>query len=203
MTQGTILPLDFYQRTDTVQVAKDLLGKLLITRFDSQITSGKIVETEAYLGAEDRACHAWNYRRTQRTKTMFLAGGFAYIYLIYGIHQMFNVVTNIEGEPHAILIRGIEPVEGVELMLKRRGKSKLEPGLTAGPGALGKALGMHTSQSGESLSGTQINILDLGQEYAENEIVKSPRVGVGYAGDHAAWPLRFRVRGNPWTSPAK
>ncbi|MCB9230133.1 MAG: DNA-3-methyladenine glycosylase [Bacteroidia bacterium] len=203
MEKGTLLPHSFYRRTNTVQVAKDLLGKVLVTCFDGVKTAGIIVETEAYLGAEDRACHAWNYRRTARTEPMFSAGGIAYVYLIYGVHPMFNVVTHLEGEPHAVLVRGLEPLEGVEVMLQRRKKSAPKSDLTAGPGALAKALGMAPSHSGISLLGEEIFILDQGLKFSENEVLISPRVGVDYAGEHAAWPLRFRVKNNPWTSPAK
>ena len=130
------LPKSFYTRTDVVQISKDLLGKHLVTNFDGQRTVGKIVETEAYRAPDDKACHAHLNRFTKRTQVMFEEGGVAYVYLCYGIHHLFNIVTAKEGMAHAILVRGIEPVENVELMMERRGMDKLKTQLTAGPGVL-------------------------------------------------------------------
>ena len=145
-----ILPESFYNRKDVVKIARELLGKILVTEFGVR-TSGIIVETEAYAGITDKASHAYGGRRTGRTEVMYSPGGTAYVYLCYGIHHLFNVVTNIEGIPHAVLIRAIEPVEGIETMLERRGKTKLSPSLTAGPGALSQALGISTALTGTSL----------------------------------------------------
>ena len=200
-----MLPLHFFTRPDVVQVAKDLLGKYLVTHFDGQVTAGKIVETEAYRAPDDRACHAFGNRRTARTEVMFGAGGHAYIYLCYGIHHLFNVVTGPEGMAHAVLIRGLEPIDNVEFMLARRGMGKLHPKLSAGPGALTQALGIHTSQSGLSLLDPTgpLWLEDRGEVVLEENIIASPRVGVAYAKECAAWPWRFRIKGSAWASPAK
>ncbi|MBS1772342.1 MAG: DNA-3-methyladenine glycosylase [Bacteroidetes bacterium] len=198
-----ILPESFYTRKDVVKIAKELLGKVLVTNFDGVLTSGIIVETEAYAGVIDKASHAYGNRRTQRTEIMYSKGGVSYVYLCYGIHHLFNVVTNIQDIPHAILIRAIEPLEGIETMLQRRKKEKLTPVLTSGPGALSMALGIHTKQSGMSLSGDEIRIEDRGIKIAKKDIAEATRVGVDYAQDHALWPYRFYVRGNMFVSKPK
>ncbi|HEX2631028.1 MAG TPA: DNA-3-methyladenine glycosylase, partial [Chitinophagaceae bacterium] len=137
------LPLSFYRRDDVLKISEELMGKLLVTKWDGQTTSGRIVEVEAYQGAIDRASHAWNGRRTARNEIMYGEGGFAYVYLCYGIHHLFNVVTNSKDTPHAILIRALEPVQGIPLMLERTGKEKPDATLTRGPGNVSKALGIH------------------------------------------------------------
>ena len=131
---------------------------------------------------------------------MFAMGGVAYVYLIYGIHQMFNIVTNVNGVPHAVLIRGIEPLEGIDTMLQRTGKKSLDTTLTRGPGNVGKALGFHVSQCGLSLTGDQLYIEEDGYVLDQSEIVAAPRIGVAYAGDHALWDYRFYIRGNKYVS---
>lgn len=196
------LSLSFYQDEDVVGISKALLGKHLYSFFDGQLTAGRIVETEAYKGPEDKASHAFGNRRTQRTETMFQAGGVAYVYLIYGIHQMFNVVTGPAEVPHAVLIRGIEPLEGIDIMLERRQRPQLEFKLTAGPGSLAKAMGFHKRQSGTSLLGDQIWIEDQ-PILPDRDIIESPRVGIDYAEEWIAMPWRFRMKGSKWTSPAK
>jgi DNA-3-methyladenine glycosylase len=193
------LPQSFYLRDDVVQVAKDLLGKVLVTNWNGKKTSGRIVETEAYAGSMDKASHAWK-GKTNRTAVMFGQGGVAYVYLCYGIHQMFNIVTNKENTAHAILIRGIEPLEGIELMLERTGKKILNETLTRGPGNVGKAFGFHTSQCGYNLQSHELYIADDGFNIKLSMIGVSPRIGVDYAGDHAAWDYRFFIRGNPYVS---
>ena len=193
------LPLSFYLRDDVVQIAKDLLGKVLVTDWGEGRTTGRIVETEAYQGTEDRASHA-SKGRTERTDTMFGEGGTAYVYLCYGVHQMFNIVTNRQDTPDAVLIRAVEPLEGTDLMLKRTGKKKLDPTLTSGPGRVGKAFGFHTSQCGLLLTGDELYISDDGFKVPEALVGASPRVGVDYAGEHAAWHYRFFIRGNPYVS---
>lgn len=197
------LPLDFYTRTDTLQIARELLGKFLVTEINGTLTSGKIVETEAYLGTQDKACHAWNGRRTARTETMFQRGGHAYVYLIYGMYNLFNVITNVENEPHAVLIRGIEPIEGIETMVERRKAKKLSHRLTAGPGVLTKALGIDRDHTGHTLLSSPIWLEDRNIHVPTGAIIASPRVGVDYAGEDALLPYRFRIADNPWTSPAK
>ena len=193
------LPLSFYLRSDVVKIAKELLGKVLVTNWNGEYTSGRIVETEAYAGGLDRASHAYR-GKTPRTEVMFEDGGTAYVYLCYGIHQMFNIVTNKAGTPHAILIRAVEPLEGVELMLKRTGKKKLDNTLTRGPGNVGKAFGFHTSQCGVSMTSDELYIADDGYKLPKELLTTSPRVGVDYAGEHAEWHYRFFIKGNPYVS---
>ena len=198
-----VLPPSFYARKDVVQIAKDLLGKVLVTNLDGIYTSGMIVETEAYAGASDKASHAFGNRRTNRTEPMFAAGGLAYVYLCYGIHHLFNVVTNIADVPHAILIRGIAPLDGIDHMLDRRGLEALKPALTAGPGALSKALGIHTKLTGTSLQSKELFIEDRGIQIPAADIASVSRVGVAYAQEDAFLPYRFFIRNNPYVSKGK
>lgn len=199
------LSLDFYQRFDVVQISKELLGKYLVSEIDNQKTVGLIVETEAYRGPDDKACHAHLNRFTKRTKVMFEPGGVAYIYLCYGIHHLFNIVTAQEGQPHAVLIRAIEPIEGQEIMLHRRNKTKISPQLTAGPGILSKALGITKQYTGLSLvnADSPIWIEDRGHIIKDHQIISSPRVGIDYAEECAFWDWRFRIKDSKWTSKAK
>jgi DNA-3-methyladenine glycosylase len=197
------LPLSFYQRDDVVQISKDLLGKYLYTHSAEGITVGMIVETEAYAGITDKASHAYGGRFTPRTQIMYEAGGVAYIYLIYGFHFLFNIVTHIKGIPHAVLVRAIEPVEGIEIMLERRKMAKLNPKLTSGPGVLSKAMGINKDNNGNSLIDDQIWLEHRGISIAEEDILTSPRVNVAYAAEDALLPWRFRIKNNPYTSPAK
>ena len=197
------LDLSFYNRPDVVKIAKELLGKIIVTTFDGVTTAGRIVETEAYEGAIDRASHAWNGRRTKRTEVMYGAPGHVYVYLCYGIHQMFNVVTNKTNIPHAVLVRAVEPLTGIETMLQRTGKKLLDNTLTRGPGNVAKALGLHTSQTGTSLQSETIYIASDNWKLTPDQIVATPRIGVDYAGDHAAWLYRFFVENNPYVSGRK
>jgi DNA-3-methyladenine glycosylase len=193
---------EFYLRTDVVQIARDLLGKILVTEMDGQRTAGIITETEAYRAPDDRACHAWNNRRTARTEVMFQEGGRAYVYLCYGIHHLFNVVTGPENMAHAVLVRAIEPVDGLELMLERRDirlskSGNLPPArLTTGPGALSKALGIRTTLSGQRLISpdTPVWIEDNQSDIQETDIGSGKRIGVDYAGECAEWPWRFWLK---------
>ena len=153
---------EFYVRPSVVQIAKDLLGKYLLTRLEDTVTGGIIVETEAYAGPEDRASHAYNSRRTSRTEIMFHEGGVAYVYLCYGIHHLFNIVTNVEGIPHAVLIRALEPTDGVELMLHRRNMKEVSLKFSGGPGTLTQALGIKTTHTQTDLTGEQIWLEDRG-----------------------------------------
>lgn len=193
------LPLEFYLRKDVVLIAKELLGKVLVTNWNNEITSGRIVETEAYAGEIDKASHAYK-GRTKRTEVIYKQGGTAYVYLCYGIHQMFNIVTNENDVPHAILIRAVEPLEGINIMLQRTGKKTADHTLTRGPGNVGKAFGFHTSQCGVSLVSDELFITDDGYKIKESAIATSPRIGVDYAGDHAAWHYRFFLKGNKFIS---
>ena len=194
------LPLSFYQRTNVLEIAKDLLGKILVTKFDSVTTSARIVECEAYAGVIDKASHAVGGRRTARNEIMYGKGGFAYVYLCYGIHHLFNVVTNSEEIPHAILIRAAEPLKGINKMLERTGKEKLDNTLTRGPGNVSKALGIYTIHSGLSLLSKNLFIADDGFVFNKTEILTSPRIGVDYAGNHALLPYRFYIKSNPFVS---
>ena len=195
----TKLPQLFYEGDDVVQIARALLGNVLVTNWQGACTTGRIVETEAYAGLHDKASHAWR-GRTPRTSVMFEAGGTAYVYLCYGLHQMFNVVTAGEGVPHAILIRGVEPLEGIETMLLRTGKKTLDASLTRGPGNVGKAFGFHRLHTGQSLQSDALFIADDGYQLPADAIGVSPRIGVAYAGADALLPYRFYVRGNPYVS---
>jgi len=194
------LSLAFYQRKDVVKIARELLGKVLVTNWKGGLTSGRIVEVEAYEGVVDRASHAYGGRRTARNEIMYSDGGFAYVYLCYGIHHLFNVVTHSTGTPHAILIRALEPINGIELMLVRTGKEKADRTLTRGPGNVSKALGITTGNTGQSLLSETLYLADDGKGYSKKEIASSPRIGVDYAGTHAEWPYRFYVKGNPYVS---
>jgi DNA-3-methyladenine glycosylase len=193
------LPHSFYLRNDVVKIAKELLGKVLVTNWNNEYTSGRIVETEAYAGEIDKASHA-SKGKTARTSVMFEEGGTAYIYLCYGIHEMFNIVTNKSGVPHAILIRAVEPIDGIDIMLRRTGKKKLDETLTRGPGNVGKAFGFHRSQCGFSLQSDELYVADDGYKADKKSIISSPRIGVAYAGDHALWDYRFYIRGNKYVS---
>jgi len=194
------LPKSFYQREDVLQIARGLLGKILLTKWKGVITSGRIVECEAYAGAVDKASHAAGGRRKKRNEIMYGDGGVAYVYLCYGIHHLFNVVTNVEEVPHAILIRALEPLKGIDLMLKRTGKKYLDNTLTKGPGNVSKALGIYTKHNGISFSDKLLFIAEDSFTLNENDIAMSPRIGVDYAGDDAKLPYRFYVKGNPFVS---
>jgi len=194
------LPESFYLNTDVVHLSKNLLGKYLFTCIDGVTTGGYIVETEAYNGIIDKASHSYGNRITPRTKTMFMQGGIAYVYLCYGIHEMFNVVTSVEGQPHAILIRAIHPTEGLEAMLYRRNMIALKPNITQGPGSVAKALGISRAINAISLQGDTLWIEDRGLTFTDEEIAAVPRVGVDYAGEDAFLPYRFYVKGNPYVS---
>ncbi|ATP56599.1 3-methyladenine DNA glycosylase [Pedobacter ginsengisoli] len=194
------LPYSFYQSHDVNDLAIQLLGKLLFTKLNGELTGGIIVETEAYKGVEDKASHAYGGRFTNRTQVIYEEGGLSYVYLCYGIHHLFNVVTAPKGTPHAVLIRGIEPVHGIDIMLRRRNMVLLKPNITAGPGALSKAMGIDKSLNAKDLLGDEIWIEDKGGVFPDDQIVSSARVGVDYAGDHALFPWRYYIRGNKFVS---
>ena len=194
------LAIDFYMRENVLQIAEELLGKLLVTKKDNITTSGRIVECEAYAGVPDKASHAYGGRRTNRNEVMYGEAGVAYVYLCYGIHHLFNVVTHSREIPHAILIRSLEPVNGIKDMLIRTGKKHVNNTLTRGPGNLSKALGIYTSDTGKLLTGKNIFLADDGFSFSKKEIFTSPRIGVGYAGKDALLPYRFYIKGNPFVS---
>lgn len=197
------IPLSFYQSEDVIALGKDLLGKVIYTHLDGTTTSGVIVETESYKGPEDKASHAYAGRRTQRNEVMYAMGGCAYIYKCYGIHNLLNIVTNQKEIPHAILIRAIEPLEGIPAMLNRRRKDKVDRRLTGGPGVVSQALGLSLKHNGLALNSREIWLEDHHIRYSEAQIVASPRVGIDYAEEYRHTPWRFRVRNNGYTSPAK
>jgi DNA-3-methyladenine glycosylase len=194
------LPYSFYQKEEVVELAIQLLGKRLYTRIDGEITAGIIVETEAYNGVTDKASHAYGNRFTPRTSTMYEAGGITYVYLCYGIHHLLNVVTASKNKPHAVLIRAVEPTEGLPIMLARRKMESLAPRITAGPGSVAKAFGVDKNLNAKDLLGDEIWIEDDGVKIDPSQIVASPRVGVDYAGDHALLPWRFYIKGNRYVS---
>ncbi|MDR2361160.1 MAG: DNA-3-methyladenine glycosylase [Prevotellaceae bacterium] len=187
------LDVSFYTRADVVQISRELLGKVLCTHFDGQLTEAVITETEAYAGVDDRASHAYGNRRTRRTEVMYREGGHAYIYLCYGMYSLFNVVTNVEGVPHAVLIRGARPIAGVEMMLQRTNKGHVTDDLLAGPGKLARAMGLHFSQSGTPLTGPAIWLEDRGTVVPDTVVIATPRIGVDYAGEDAKRLWRFLV----------
>ncbi|SFA58673.1 DNA-3-methyladenine glycosylase [Pedobacter suwonensis] len=191
---------EYYRNEDVVSLAKDLLGKVLYTKIGEEITAGIIVETEAYFGVKDKASHAYGGRRTQRTETMYGEGGVAYVYLCYGMHHLFNVVTSVKDDPHAVLIRGIEPILGLEIIEQRRNMCRLKGAISAGPGSAAKALGIDKTFNAKNLSDEEIWIEDHGIRYAEEDIAATPRVGIAYAKEHALLPWRFFVKGNKYVS---
>lgn len=193
------LPESFYQQTNVVKIARELLGKALFTRIDSVITAGIIVETEAYSWKE-RGCHAFGARKTQRNAIMFSKGGYVYVYLCYGIHCLFNIVTNGENVAEAVLVRAIEPLEGLDQMSNRRGSPMNGFHLTSGPGKLTKALGIDRKWNGKYLLDNEIWIEDIGRKISTAKIEVSPRIGIDYAGEDAKLPWRFTVKGNLWVS---
>jgi DNA-3-methyladenine glycosylase len=195
------LERDFYTRADTLRVARELLGKrLVVPDGDGRRVAGRIVEVEAYLGVEDRAAHSFGGRRTRRTETMYAVGGIAYVFFVYGMHHQFNVVTGPEGLPHAVLVRAVEPEEGVGLMKERRPVTK-ERELTSGPGKLCRALGIDLSYDGEDLTrGARVWVEETGVRFGADEIASGARIGVAYAGEDAHRPWRFWVEGNVYVS---
>ncbi|HEX8023116.1 DNA-3-methyladenine glycosylase [Mucilaginibacter sp.] len=194
------LPESYYLGNDVVSISKDLLGKYLFTCIDGAVAGGYIVETEAYNGITDRASHAFGNRVTPRTKTMFMKGGIAYVYLCYGIHEMFNIVTSSEGHPQAILIRAIQPTDGIEAMQVRRNMPVLKPNITAGPGSVAKALGISRNINAFSLQSDTIWLEDRGLTFPDEQIKAGPRIGVAYAAEDALLPYRFYVKGNIYVS---
>jgi len=196
----SVITRNFYTRSDVVQIACELLGKYLITQINGQVTSGIICETEAYAGVSDKASHAFGGRRTRRTEIMFSTGGTAYIYFCYGMYSLFNIVTNQKEIPHAILIRGIKPSEGLEIMHQRIGTKGLQKNIGIGPGKVSKILGIHYTQTGHDLTKKPIYKNDFGIWLEDRGIIinsknilSGPRVGVQYAGKDAFLPYRFQV----------
>lgn len=191
-----ILPHKFYNRS-TISVAKELLGKVLVHQTKEGKISGKIVETEAYMGEKDLASHT-SKGKTKRTQIMYGPPGFAYIYFTYGMHWMLNVVTEKEGKPQAVLIRAVEPLDGIDLMLKNRNKQKLSTDLTSGPAKLTKAFAIDGKLNGINLTKPPLYIVN--QNIKIKEIKTSKRVGVDYAKHYKDKPWRFFVKDNPYVS---
>lgn len=191
---------DFYLRSNVTTIARQLLGKILCTKKDGVVSSGIIVETEAYSYVE-RGCHAYN-GKTKRNEIMFTDGGVAYVYLCYGVHEMFNVVTNVKNKADAVLVRALQPLHGIEFMLERVSK-KSEKNITSGPGKLTRALGIDRSYNGKKLNGQQIWIEDSGPKISSKQIISDKRIGIDYAGHDALLPWRFYLKNNLWVSNLK
>ena len=189
----------FYRRTNVVKIARELLGKVLFTNVNGIITAGMIVETEAYSWKE-KGCHAYGAKKTNRNAVMFEGGGHTYVYLCYGMHNLFNIVTNETNIPEAVLIRAVQPVHGIDEMMIRRGNLKNEFHLTSGPGKLTKALGIDRKLNGKFLMGNEVWVADAGNRVSSRDIVKGPRIGIDYAGEDARLPWRFTLSGNDWLS---
>ena len=204
MRRDAKLKRDFYTRADTLTIARELLGKRLVVPCGKgRRVSGRIVEVEAYLGVEDAAAHSYGGRRTRRTETMYAVGGTVYVFFVYGMHHQFNVVTGPTELPHALLVRAVEPDEGVELMKERRPVSK-ERELTSGPGKLCRALGLDLSYDGEDLTrGARVWLEETDVRFKSDEIASGPRIGVDYAGEDALKPWRFWVKDNEYVSRKK
>ena len=194
------LSLSFYQRKDVVAIAKELIGKIVVTNIDGKITSGRIVETEAYVAHIDKASHAYKGKRTNRNEAMYAAAGTVYVYICYGLHNMLNIVTNDMNVPDAILIRALEPINGIDTMLERTSKKILDNTLTKGPGNVAKAMGVSKNISGLLLGKEQINILKNNFIIPENQIGTSKRIGIDNAGEDALLPYRFYLKGNRFVS---
>tara|TARA_Y100001980_G_C14556900_1_gene352839 strand:+ start:23057 stop:23674 length:618 start_codon:yes stop_codon:yes gene_type:complete len=190
------IPKSFYEREDVVKIARELLGKYLFTSIDGILTGGKIVETEAYNGRTDKASHAYK-KRTNRTEVMYQNGGIAYVYLCYGIHHLFNIVTNRSGLADAVLVRAVEPIFGIDRMVERYGGVRTK--VSNGPGKLSKALGINTGLNGTDLSGDKIFIATHIKEKSP-KIAVDTRIGVDYAEEDALLPWRFYVEENGWVS---
>ena len=198
------LPAVFFQRPDVLTIARELLGKHLYTHIDGVTTAGRIVETEAYRHEGDHSLTLHLQRKRQQAQGLYVPGGHAYIYTVYSRHALFNIACHDAGHPDTVLIRAIEPLVGVEEMMRRRGLEKPGRNLTAGPGVLSQALGVTPALSGELVTGPEIWFEDHGETIAADNVVASARVGLAYAGEEAAGlPWRFRVRDSKWTSPAK
>lgn len=194
------LPRDFYTRVDVLVVARQLLGQILVVPTENgERVSGMIVETEAYRGPEDRASHAYGGRRTRRTETMYRPGGTAYVYFVYGMYHQFNVVTGLPEIPHAVLIRALEPIEGVELMRARR-PGQPDGNLANGPGKLSIALAIDRSLDGADLLDDRVWIERGSRPVSASAIACGPRIGIAYAAEWVEKPWRFWLKGNPFVS---
>jgi DNA-3-methyladenine glycosylase len=198
------LNLRFFLRGDVLAVAREMLGKHVFTCIDGELTGGRIVETEAYRHEGDPSITLHLQRKRKQAEALYQPGGHAYLYTVYRVHTLFNITVNDAAHPDAVLIRAIEPLQGVEIMLRRRGLAKLARNLTAGPGVLSQALGLTPALNGELVTGPHIWLAEAGESIADENVLASSRVGLEYAGEEAvALPWRFRVKDSKWTSPAK
>ena len=197
------LPRSFYLR-DTIIVSKDLLGKYLVHKTSEGVTAGRIVEVEAYIGPEDKAAHSYNGKKTERNRAMFESGGIAYIFQVYGKNFCFNVVTQREGMPEAVLVRALEPVFGLELMAKRRGFDELSNKniklLTNGPSKLCQAMAIDKSLYGKSLLSNNLFIAELKGEDRDFKIISTPRINIDYAGEAKDYRWRLLISGSKFVS---
>jgi len=199
MKQSNKLPRSFYTHNDVLIIAKQLLGKTLCTNIKQQLTKATITEVEAYCGRTDEGCHAYPNKKTDRTKVIYGPGGFAYVYICYGIHTMINVVTNKNGLANCILIRAVEPIEGKELAQQRRGLKKYDYKIATGPGCVGQAMGINIIHYGTDLLGDVIWVEDA-LALAKNEIGISQRVGMNFDGPDKFLPWRYFIKNNKWVS---
>lgn len=192
VVKNKALPSEYYLQ-DVLELGPSLVGKLLVTYVDNSYAAGIISETESYKAPHDRASHAYNMRRTKRNESMYLPGGFSYVYLCYGIHPLFNVVTGEKDLPHAVLIRAIVPVLGLEMMQKRRPKATRAHALGQGPANLTKALGITMRHNGHLLQDRPVWIEDIGLSFDQSQVEKLKRVGIDYAGEDADLLWRYRL----------
>lgn len=190
----------YYQNSDVIFLAQDLLGKILFTKKNEEITAGIITETEAYFGEADKASHAYGGLRTLRTEAMFQTGGYSYVYLCYGIHHLFNIVVSQENDPKSVLVRAVEPYEGLSVIESRRNRPVSDKTISSGPGSVCKALGIDMKFNKKPLNGKEIWIEDSGLQYSQDDIASTPRIGVAYAGEHALLPFRFYLKKNRYVS---
>jgi DNA-3-methyladenine glycosylase len=187
------LPKSYYLEGNVVKLARDLIGKVLVTKVDGKLTSGIITETEAYNGIVDKASHAYGGRRTNRTEVMYSEGGVSYVYLCYGIHCLFNIVTNVKDVPHAVLVRAIQPLKGTPTILDRRNARTYKKGLCVGPGKVSTALGIGLGHNNLDLGGKTLWLEEENIKIDPKKILKGPRIGVDYAGEDAKLPYRFWI----------
>jgi DNA-3-methyladenine glycosylase len=195
------LSISYYQQKCVVAIAKDLIGKKIVSNINGQLTSWIITETDAYRGHDDKACHAYLGRFTERTKIMYQPGGVVYVYLCYGIHHLFNIITNTKNNADAVLIRAAAPIDGVEEMLKRRNKTRLDKTLTTGPGNFSRAFGIDKSHYGISLVENDIWIENFEEfRFRESEITTTTRIGIDYAQEDRLLPWRFYLNTSKYVS---
>ncbi|HEX3045973.1 MAG TPA: DNA-3-methyladenine glycosylase [Bacillota bacterium] len=191
------LKRSFYER-DALTVAKDILGKYLVTYTPAGTTVGKIIEVEAYMGFVDAGSHTYQGKRTARTEVIFGPGGHAYVYLIYGMYYCLNIIVNRIDVPEVVLIRALEPVDGIELMKQRRGTDRIL-NLCSGPGKLSTAMGISLKENGIDLCGETMYLLS-GDTVDSRKITRTPRINIDYAGEARDYPWRFLVQDNPFVS---